>query len=131
MPIGLRQGCVLSPILFALYICDLENELVESGLGIQINDIIVGALFFADDIMLAGTKEQLQKLMRKVLVYSEKNKLEFSGVKIIVIPLFRDPVKDAKIWEIGVIPKKDSEGIVIGMFIRSQNPIQFSIPYLM
>ena len=44
---GLRQGCVLSPLLFALYINSLINELKKAGVGIECRGQRVAALLYA------------------------------------------------------------------------------------
>ena len=49
---GLRQGCSLSPMLFALYVRDMSNELHNSKLGVLLHKKCISCLFFADDIAL-------------------------------------------------------------------------------
>ena len=44
---GVKQGCILSPTLLALYIDDLAKELNSSAFGIQVNDRNVAALLYA------------------------------------------------------------------------------------
>ena len=52
VPVGLREGCVLSPLLFSIFLMDLAEELEERELGIEIKGHWMGACFFADDIVL-------------------------------------------------------------------------------
>jgi len=49
---GVRQGGVLSPTLFAVYVDDLICELDESGLGCSVGLVNTGRLFYTDNIVL-------------------------------------------------------------------------------
>lgn len=49
---GVKQGGVLSPILFTIYMDSLLVTLSESGLGCYVGSTFVGALGYADDVIL-------------------------------------------------------------------------------
>ena len=49
---GLRQGCSLSPLLFALYISDLGSALSASSEGFTLGGVTFSGLLFADDVVL-------------------------------------------------------------------------------
>ena len=49
---GVKQGGVLSPVLFCVYIDSLLHSVAESGVGCFIGRVFVGALVHADDIVL-------------------------------------------------------------------------------
>lgn len=67
--VGLKQGCILSPLLFSLFIDDIV-DCVEDGL--RIGDVVVKILLYADDIIiLAETPELLQRSINKVRDYCE------------------------------------------------------------
>ena len=79
---GLRQGCSLSPMLFALYIMNIGSDLALSQRGFVIGDICVSGLLFADDIVLiARTAEGLKDLFRIVKRNCDQLLLEVILVK--------------------------------------------------
>ena len=49
---GVKQGAVLSPILFTDYIDELITRLRESGVGCHIDSVFTDAFVYADDIVL-------------------------------------------------------------------------------
>ena len=62
---GIRQGGVLSPHLFAVYIDSVIEKITASEFGCEINWAKVGILVYADDIiLLAPSLHSLQSLLR-------------------------------------------------------------------
>ena len=53
---GVKQGVVLSEMLFCLYIDPLLQKLKQSGVGCHINSNIMGVLSYADDITIIYPK---------------------------------------------------------------------------
>ena len=49
---GVRQGCVMSPILFSLFINGLAKKINEVGKGVEVGGRQVRLLMYADDIVL-------------------------------------------------------------------------------
>ena len=59
---GLIQGESTSPLLFSMFVNDLDNYLHDVSLGTHIQDIVIQLLLFADDMALfSETREGLQK----------------------------------------------------------------------
>ena len=54
---GVKQGDNVSPTLFSLYINDLAKEIKHLNKGIQIGNLNVGILLYADDMVLLGNNE--------------------------------------------------------------------------
>ena len=47
---GVRQGRILSPKLFFVYVDDLCNKLVKSKVGCSIDNLVMNHVMYADDI---------------------------------------------------------------------------------
>ena len=65
--VGVKQGCILSPILFSLYMNDLADNL---PLGVEVAGINVKVLLYADDIvLLANSPNDLQIMIDSLHSY--------------------------------------------------------------
>ena len=82
---GIRQGSILSAILFAVYMDDLSKELNGEG-GCIIGDTKINHIFYADDILLlAPSLKALQALIDKTVKYLDKNYLTVNAQKTKVL----------------------------------------------
>jgi hypothetical protein len=66
---GVRQGGVLSPILFNFYVNDLICSLKKSDLGCYIQDLYVGCIVYADDILLISASVCMLQNMLDICVH--------------------------------------------------------------
>ena len=79
---GLMQGEVCSPILFSLFISDLENSLQDDCIGVNVNDVLLKLLVFADDqALLSESRKGLQKGLNELEKYCGKWGLNVNTAK--------------------------------------------------
>ena len=61
-----KQGCILSPILFAMYLNDLNDVLPE---GVVVDNIHIKVLFCADDIVILSDSSHQHDMINVLLNY--------------------------------------------------------------
>ncbi len=77
-----KQGGVLSPLLFAVYIDGLLIRLEETGMGCYMGIRFIGALAFTDDLnLLASTLSGLTILIDVCEKYPKEFNIKFNGSK--------------------------------------------------
>lgn len=83
---GVRQGCVLSPTLFSVYINDLVHEINSLNCGVYIDDKMLSLLLYADDIALLAPDEScLQRMLDCVSDWCSRWRLSVNGSKTKVV----------------------------------------------
>ena len=66
---GVRQGGILSPFLFAVYLEGLIEELSNSGDGCYWGSLFAGAVVYADDVVLLA--QVCSQVYGKLSVYQD------------------------------------------------------------
>ena len=76
LDIGVRQGCILSPLLFNLFLSDLAKQFDTVDNKVKLGNVGINSLFWADDLVLfAESKEGLDKLLLILEEYCKENHL--------------------------------------------------------
>ena len=86
VPNGLKQGCMLSPTLFSIYVNDLALEINNLNIGVDCNGHKISILLYADDVVLiAPTSDALQAMLNKVNNWCNKWRITLNNTKTKVI----------------------------------------------
>ena len=83
---GVRQGGILSPKLFSVYIDDLSKLLINSGIGCFIDNACFNHVFYADDLyLMAPCAISLEELLLICYSYSISVDVNFNPLKSLCI----------------------------------------------
>jgi len=90
---GVKQGGVLSPVLFCVYLDVLLVALSKAGVGCYVGSVFVGALAYADDLVLiAPSATALRKLLSICDTYAHEYSMSFNAQKskcLVILPRTR------------------------------------------
>ena len=76
---GTRQGSVLSPTLFAVYMDEILVKLRSLGVGCYVEEVFMGAMGYADDlVLLAPSRSAMQLMLDACEDFGTRNNLKFS-----------------------------------------------------
>ena len=97
VPLGTKQGGVMSPRFFSCYVNDMIVILRKNGIGCHIIRLFVACILFADDLaLMAPSRKALQELMDICLEYCSKFCLTFNALKSKVMLFGRDDTSAVK-----------------------------------
>ena len=95
---GLHQGCVLSPLLFSLYVNDLMEVLRCEEIGVRVDNSIIPGLMFADDLVIkAEETSDLNRVLEIVHRWCNQWKLKINVEKCSVVHFWKKSIRRSKL----------------------------------
>jgi hypothetical protein len=126
---GVKQGGVLSPTLFSVYMDELLSRLARSGVGCHIGNVPCGSLAYADDvILLSPSLSGLRAMLSICAAFAEEYHVLFNATKskLVVIPgaganaiMQAEPLRFMG-GDIEQVPKDKHLGILLGNVPQSE-----------
>ncbi|MCG8033469.1 MAG: reverse transcriptase family protein, partial [Candidatus Thiodiazotropha taylori] len=122
---GLKQGCLLSPILFNIFINNLVDAIKSLNVGIDIDGEMVGILLYADDLVLVADNEtDLQLMLNTLSIWCTNNKISVNSEKSKIVH-FRTPSvnKSQSVFKCGdlildIAPQYNYLGLTLTEFLN-------------
>ena len=93
MACGLRQGCILSPLLFSLYINSLVSRLKEAEVRVMCRGQFIPALMYADDAVIFADDEVMRRGLDILAEWCEECSVKVNVEKCRVMHVRRKGVK--------------------------------------
>ena len=91
---GVRQGSILSPHLFKVYVDELSTILNKLQTGCSVTNIIINHLMYADDIvLLSPSTGGLITLIEACQQFGLDNDIKFNSLKSAILPFLPEDKK--------------------------------------
>lgn len=117
---GIKQGSVISPILFTVYMDVLLLRLEACGYGCKIGSYYYGALSYADDLtLLCPTVSGFQKMLKICETFGSEYAVKYNPSKSVAMCISRKRSILPNVFLSGQPIKWVSEAKHLGNFIRS------------
>ena len=118
---GVRQGGIMSPVLFNVYIDDLSRTLYSMPFGCYINNTCVNHLVYADDmVLLAPSPRALQGLIDTAAKYFVDNGLMINRKKtkcMVIVPMCNKEIHISSFYVHGTIIRRVRHKNYLGYII--------------
>ncbi len=117
---GVKQGSVISQILFCIYMDRLLNELANSGVGCYMRGVFSGATGYSDDLKLLTPNVKVLKILATICEQcANKVDVLFNGKKslLIIYKCTRSQPPDQGIVINNVTVPRVDEIIILGHYM--------------
>ena len=109
---GVKQGGVLLPRLFNIYLDELLCRLKRSGMGCYYGKVYVGSLAYANDVLLSPTLGSLKEMLNICEQYSTDFNILFNASKTKLMVFGRNVSKVDVVFQGRVASKVNNEAHV-------------------
>ena len=126
---GVRQGCILSSLLYSLYTEKLSLRVKRTGLAIKVKNEKFVILMYADDvIIMCENGEDLQEVLNVVNVYGRDFSVKVSADKSKVLVVNGEQEDLEREWELGDIRvKRTKEYKYLGVTLNERESEQVKL----